>query len=275
MSDDISNIISSLISPTRKSRHALGLHDILVYSPTGLGKSPLASSAINCKYTNKPLYIDLEEGADAADTSGIPTIDVRKYAVENKAISEYNALLKVIEDINKVINSENDYTKLPWNCIIVDGFTEIYQIILDSIIREGVGKSGNHDPELANQNDRGRAMKRIRDVVRDFKSMPFNLIFTAREYPLEDSDTRGKNAANLNRTFKAIPHLTEGASRVLVSEVDLIGRLRRNGVKLRLVFKGTSAQETRDRSNLLPDYIDTPTIKEIWSYLKGDKVKNT
>lgn len=267
------SIISSLVSPTSKSRHVLGLHDLLVYSPTGLGKSPLVTTAQDCKYTNKPLFIDLEEGADAAKTLNIDVIDVRKYTIENKLVDDYSGLLKIIEDIEKIINSESDFTKLPWNCLIVDGFTEIYQIILESVIRQGKGKSSSHDPELANQNDRGRAMVRIRDVVRAFKTMPFNLIFTAREYPLEDSETRGKSAANLNRTFKAIPHLTEGASRVLVAEVDVIGRLRRSGQTLRLLFKGNPGQETRDRSNLLPDQIDTPTVDKVWAYLKGDKVK--
>lgn len=263
--------ISSLISVTHqeddieKSRIERKLVDLLIYGISGVGKTPFLASVKNIPEINNPVYLDLESGAHAAYEAGIEVIELRHFMSlaesqkNSKVKTESDGITELVRLIAKKLKENPDYT----NCFLFDGWTEAYDIIHEQSKLDGSG-----DKEVGTQNDRMRALVRVKRLSRLIRSLPVHIISTAREYSFT-SDTSSNSVTLLERG----PHLSGAAMRYIAAQSDIVARLRIVGNKFVFSVREDSVTIARDRFHVLPDQIkmDKPSLTEIWEYIRGEK----
>lgn len=257
--------VSSLLGITYEedeilaSRVEAGLVDLLVYGITGSAKTPLLASAKKVKELNNPIFIDIESGAHSAYKAGVEVIEFMTF---------HNSILKKKPKQSEETSLFDLFTKLKdlkkktpesFNCLLIDGWTEIYMMIHAQCVFDGSG-----DKEVGTQNDRMRALVRIKKLSRLIRSIPVHIISTAREYTF----TNAEGSSILERG----PHLSGSTMKYVSAQSDIVARMRFVGNNLQFSVKEDSVTIARDRFYLLPDKLTMtePSLESVWKYLRGD-----
>lgn len=183
---------------------------MLFYGPYGIGKTHLIKTGVGDPRIFPMLMLNFEGGA-LSIASKIHKLDtIRKYfrqcKEENKPKRAY--INEFREYLNQSENASIDFVDVlkveTWDdledildiladgssryaSIAIDSLTEINYLVLREITEEaGKVNPSKHDGELSQLQDYGRAATRLRRVVRTFRDLPMNCIFTA--LPQESKD---------------------------------------------------------------------------------------
>lgn len=229
--------------------------NILIFAEYGTGKTVLSGSASVVDDMSPVLILDIEGG----------TLSLKETYPDVKVIR-----IKSWDDFITVSNSIAK-GKPPYNefkTVIVDSLTELQKLSMYAIMGKLVDEKEDRDPDVAGLREYSKNTEQIRKVVRKYRDLPINTIFTALSNSDRD-EKKGKIRQRISLTNKLSSEVGAFFDVVLYLYVKEV-----KGEFIRLLLSGqTDEISAKDRSNKLPLVIENPTMEDIYGYLSGKESK--
>lgn len=148
--------------------------NILVYGRPSVGKTTLAGSADAVPAMRKVLFVDAEAG----------TLSLRKtaYNVDVVKIHEWN---QVSELYSALLAGGHGY-----GTVVMDSLTELQELNMKAVMKtmKEDPDNGERDADVPSMLEWNKSGKHIKNMIRLFRNLPMNVIFTA--LMKEDRDTK-------------------------------------------------------------------------------------
>lgn len=224
--------------------------NFLVYGDPGAGKTFLAGTAEDDKETSPVLFLDVE--------GGVATIRTRK-TIDVKPIRS----MKELEDVyNTLAHSVNTEGSLHYKTIALDSLTELADVDMRFIMKDAHGRNPDKvDVDVPSQREWGKSRAHMRRIVRGFRDLPCNVIFTAQAATLQDE----------GQPTKHFPGFAGKLRTELPGFMDIVGYLypeSEGGVITRkLQVQGTRRVVAKDRTSSLGDVLEDTTIPQMWELI--------
>jgi len=218
--------------------------NMLIYGEAGTGKTVLAGSAAAVKAMSPVLFIDVEGGTMPLQ-SMYPEVEVVR-------IKTFMDLQRVYDELYK---NEHEY-----KTIVLDSITEMQKMAIHDLLQGNARRDPDINPDVPRIQDWGVILNQTRKMVRGFRDLPINVIFTA----LNDAERDDKRGKVNNRP------LFQGKSKAEVPGfVDIVAFYyvvrKGDSVKRMLLTDATDTTLAKDRSTKLPRSIEDPTMEVIYS----------
>ena len=218
------------------------------YGPPGVGKTVLAGTAEDNPNTSPVIFLDVEGG----------TLSLRKRkgldVIRIKSVAE-------LVEVHKKLATEN---KGYYKTCVVDSLTELQKLDMLDIMKELVQKRPDLDPDVPSQREWGKSIEHMRRIVRAFRDLEMNTIFTCLVNV--EKDNMG--------TISYTPSLPGKLKMEISGFVDVVGYMTssiEDGVPLRRVqFLQTNKVIAKDRTASLGDTLDNPTIPMMWELMHNN-----
>jgi hypothetical protein len=232
-----------------------GFINMLIYGFSGVGKTRLSGSSVKVPDLSPVLFWDFE-GGTLSLASDYGECDVAR-------LTSWKAVDKLYGDL---------YNRNPYKTLVVDSLTETHKFSMGEVMRDVVLKNSERDLDVASLREWGKVGEQIRRLVRALRDLPCNTIFTC----LAKDETNDSGA--VIKTHPALPGQLKGE---IAGYVDIVGYLYKKEVRLAgntevktlLLTQGTERQIAKDRSGRLPALIESPTMQDIYDYIRGEKTK--
>lgn len=217
----------------------------LFYADSGIGKTWLAGSASAVEELSPVLLIDIEGGK--------LTLREEWPKVETVRVQSWEEMQKLYDEL---------YKGNPYKTLLFDSLTEIQKFsmyeIMKVLAKEGRSSGAPVDEDVPGMREWGKNLEQVRKMVRAFRDLPCNTIFTA----LVASE---KNARTGKTHMK--PSLPGKLGGEVAAFVDIVGYLYMkemdDEMKRFMLFNATEEQIAKDRSNKLPMVMEAPTMEKI------------
>lgn len=225
----------------------------LFYGHFGVGKTVLAASACEVEDMSPVLVLDVEGG----------TMPLRKFHPEVEVIR-----IKSFQDFVKLHGAIRANPEA-YKTIVFDSLTEIQKLgmyeVMGRAIRKAEENGEERDPDLPGIGEWGKNIEQTRKVIRAFRDLPCNVIFTAL-VNVEKSN-KGRNVHK--------PSLPGKMAGEVGGFLDIVGYMYRadrseeegGGTERRLLTMATEEYLAKDRSDNLPPVLVNPTMAEIHRYI--------
>jgi hypothetical protein len=241
--------VTQVLTPTsfagltvEKPRTQTPYINMLVYGRSSVGKTTLAGSADAVPAMRKVLFVDVEGGTLSLRKTDYGGVDVIRITDYQQFGDLYPALLA----------GNHDY-----QTIILDSLTEIQELCMREIMRQMKEDPDNleRDPDVPGMYEWNKSEKQVKRLIRAFRDLPMNVIFTA--LMKEDKDPKtgvvmklpdlpGKQAHRVAALFDVVLYYTiienEGSQRRVVASTAMTNTVAKN--------RG---------SDKLPPILDVPT----------------
>jgi phage nucleotide-binding protein len=226
--------------------------NMLVYGRSSIGKTTLAGSADAVPEMRNVLYIDAEAG----------TLSLRKthYDVDVIRITNWNELGDIYEALNA--GSHNYQT------VVLDSLTELQDMCMREIMRQMKLDPDNieRDPDVPGMYEWNKSEKQIKRLIRAYRDLPMNVIFTA--LMKEDKDPKtgtlmklpdlpGKLAHRVAALFDIVLYYTIVPRRSDDDDETEIGQMRVVATQA-----GTNTVAKNRGSDDLPELLEIPDPKD-------------
>ena len=222
--------------------------NLLVYGDPGVGKTVLAGSATEIPEMDPVIFVDVEGGTFSI-RNRFPTAKVVR-------VASWHDMQKVY---NELFNMNHGF-----KTVVLDSLTEIQKFSMSNIMKAVVLKDSDRDPDIPAMRDWGKNIEQIKKLVRGFRDLPLNTVFTA--LAKVDKDARTNIA-------KTSPYLSGKLSSEVSGMVDIVLYMYRKNVQgdihRLLLSQATDQQIAKDRSDNLPEVIIDPDMKRIYDYVFG------
>lgn len=235
------------------SPDALGYLNLLVFGQPGAGKTRLVGTAQDHPMTSPLLLLDVEGGTTTLrNRKDIDVIQVRSPK-------------DVIEAHNSLLLENNGYYKT----VAIDSLSELQDVDMAEVMRKMLQARPDRDPDIPDMREWGQSRAHIRKIVRAFRDLPLNTIFTALVLVEKNPQT------GVTTLYPNLP----GKLRIEVPGfLDVVGYLHANvdgggNIVRTIQFAQTRGVIAKDRTDALGDKIDDPTIPGMWDLLHNDNDK--
>jgi hypothetical protein len=230
--------------------------NMIVYGEPGVGKTWLAGSASEVEDMSPVLFIDVE-GGTLTLRRPFPNVDVVR--------------VTDMEDFSQVFRALHEGTD--YKTVVLDSLTEIQKFSMYHIMGEMVAaaeeKGEERDPDIASVREWGKNIEQVRKIVRLFRDLPMNVIFTA----LMRTDKHPKTGA-----LKSKPSLQGKVADEVSGFVDIVMHMYMkevndaDAVELGIdpgqhrILLSTSTDEivAKDRTGTLPPVIIDPSMQDLY-----------
>ena len=231
---------------------------ILIYAAPGAGKTYLLGTAEGDERLTPALLVDTEGGT--LTIRGTKDIDVVR-------IRNYSDMVTLIQHLREPDHSKCSHRK--WKSVMVDSLTELQKQIMGEIVRtEYQNNPSGRDPDVPTMRDWGKNAERVRKVIRALRDMPgYHLFITCLEKENKDDNTG---------TTITLPSLPGQLAHEIAGFIDIVGYLRvmreetqrGEGQKQirtyrRLIVQPITKAIAKDRSDLLGEWVDDPTLPKL------------
>ncbi len=226
--------------------------NMIVYGNPGAGKTVLAGSADVVPELRPVLFLDVEGGTFSI-RERYPDVEVVRLTSWADMQSVYDGLYKM----------DHGY-----QTVVLDSLTEMQKFSMYNIMRDVIKEHPDRDPEVPSIREWGKNIEQIRKLVRAFRDLPMNSIFTA----LAATDKDNKTNMVVTR-----PSLSGKLAMEVGGFVDIMLYMNTkvvDGELLRLVQSvGTDSVIAKDRSDNLPTVVENPDMQILYDHIfqTGDK----
>ena len=233
---------------------------ILVYADPGVGKTYFLGTADDDPRLTPALLVDTEGG----------TLTIRgKKNIDVVRVRSYEDITKLIKHLRMPDHSKCSHHQ--WKCIMIDSLTELQKQIMQEILRMEYVKKPSRDPDIPEMRDWGKNAERVRKVVRAFRDLQgYHIIFTLLQREIKDENT-GITVVK--------PGLPGQLADDIAGFIDVVGFLqivrkeetKKEGdktvkkviVSRQMVVQPVTRAIAKDRSNVLGDIIENPTLPKM------------
>lgn len=222
--------------------------NFLVYGESGVGKTVLAGSSSEVKEMSPVLFIDVEGGTFSLreNYSGVDVVRVETWT-----------------DMQKVYEGLAS-GELLYKTVVLDSLTEIQKFSMNLIMSALVKEDPSRDLDVPGMREWGKNIEQVRRLVRGFRDLPMNTIFTALSSTARDART------GIDKTR---PGLSGKLSGEVAGFVDIVGylyiKVLDGQVNRLLLTTSTDTQIAKDRSAKLPPVVEEPTMTKLYKLIYG------
>jgi hypothetical protein len=215
-----------------------------VYGDPGVGKTMLCGSALAVPEMNPVLFVDVE-GGTLSLRSKYPNVDVVR-------VNSFDDVQKVYDDLYK--------GKTPYKTVVIDSLTEMQKFSMYGIMEKVFKKDPDRDPDLPGIGEWGKNTEQIRRMVRAFRDLPMNCLFTCLAMDNRDPKT-GVVTIKPSLSAKLSNEVSGFVDIVMYMYIKVV-----DGQNQRLLL--TSATEKhvakwRDAPEPLPEAVIDPTMQTL------------
>ena len=218
--------------------------NVLIYGESSIGKTTLAGSADAVPSMRPVLYLDIEKG----------DLSLRKTQFRPDVVK-----------VNKWNQLENIYHKLlagdhPYQTVVVDSLSEVNDLSVDEIL-EAIASdpTSERDADLMQYQDWNKNQSRILSMLRRWRDLPMNVIFTC--LMKEDKDPK---TGKLKKGLDLPPKLGRKVPAIFDNVFYYYAKEDENGSTKRLLLsQKTENTIAKNRgSDDLPMVWEVPTVTE-------------
>lgn len=243
---------------TKKASEIKQAPSIMVYGGSGIGKSAFVASASLVPEMSPVLHLDLENGISEYISDRYPDLDT--YTVSS---------MKVFQEVFDILNADrNDEAGTVgeggWRTVIIDNATESQKQGMAHLF------PGSATPKFADvltgswgDGTWNKNSEQMRVMIRAFRSLPVNTLFTAWERDISKEDESTKIVPSFSPSFAAeAPGMFQDV---------YYYTFNRDGT--RVLHTARDRKFTaKDRTGKLPAQLVNPSMQDIWDYWTGRKV---
>jgi hypothetical protein len=223
--------------------------NMLIFGESGVGKTWLAASAVECPTLRKVLYVDAEAG-DETIKEYWPQVEILRANKWSDYDRIYNALLA----------GGHEY-----RTVVLDSISEILEHCKDATMEEMKADPENEarDEDIPSVREWGKILSRMLRLVRRFRDLPLNVIFIAHAENVKQSNGKSKWMPLVNGKFQMkLPQIPDVVLFMYVQSVE-------GETKRLLLTQQTDKAVAKVRGVTMPQVIgveEEVTMKQILSY---------
>lgn len=229
---------------------------MIIYGDSGVGKTRLCGSVSEVSAMMPAIVLDIEGGMLSLKQK-YPDLSVIRIDNFKKLQRAYDGLFT---------------GKHPFKTVIIDSITETQKFGMYDIMERAVKKDSDRDPDLPGIGEWGKSSEQMRRLIRAFRDLPMNTIFTALR---QDS----KNKFGHTTTQPDLPGKLAGQVPALVDEVlYMYVKAVAGSYKRLLLGQRTEEIVAKDRSDNLPAVLGSEeelSMQLLFDYLTHNRQRNT
>lgn len=195
----------------RKPQQRLPYLNIMVYGDSGVGKTLLAGTAAYVKELSPVLFVDVEGGThtlshfdDTSDIDVIPDPEADDRTVR-------------WTDIQKIYNDLYN-GRHPYKTVVIDSLTDMQKLAMNHVLGNGTKMDFDVEGNLPQFKDWHINTEQMRRMVRAFRDLPINTIFTA----LADEKPDPRTAQSENPRMIKNPSFTKKLAQEIPAFFDIV-----------------------------------------------------
>jgi len=231
--------------------------NILIYGPSGVGKTRLAASADDVPAMRKVLFLDIEGGTFSIEQAH-PKVEIARITTWGQIQDVYNDLF--------------DQDGAGYGTAVIDSSTESQRYSMDSVMESAYRRDQSLDRDIPMQRHWGISIEHMRRMIRAFRDLPMHTIITA--LAKEETDS-------LNRRYIK-PSMPGKLASEIAGFMDIVLYMymkeddEEPGTMSRVVATRAGELYTaKDRSDRLPAYMVNPTMKQIYDLVIASPTAKT
>jgi hypothetical protein len=218
----------------------------LIYGESSVGKTTLAAGVDGVPQMRSVLFVDIEKG----------DLSIRKtpYRPDVVRLTSWNQLKRLYHEL--LVGPEVH----GYNTVVIDSLGEVVDLNLKDIMIEEAGAE-DETPEWKHWNMNQVRMLRL---LRDFRDLPINVIFTS--LVKEDTDKKTFVTRKLpdlpGKLAGKVPAIFDNVFYYFMKEVQLPGEAEKVNRRLLLTTKTPDTVAKNRGSDKLPNVIVVPPVNE-------------
>lgn len=229
--------------------------NLLIYGEPGAGKTWLAGTAEDDARTSPVLFLDIEGGVTTIRHRG--GIDIPP---DVKNIRDIEVLY------DRLYHAIKPDGTMYYKTIVIDSLSELTDVDMKSIMDAAYNTNPDKvDKDVPSQREWGKARSHMRKIVRAFRDLPCNVIFTAQQATLQEE----------GQPTKYMPGFAGKLRTEIPGFMDIVGYLYPDNTTGEVVRKlqvaGTRRVVAKDRTSSLGEVLENTTIPEIWNMIHNHK----
>lgn len=224
---------------------------MLIYGEPGAGKTHFIGTAADHEDTSPVLLLDVD--------GGVRTLR-KKSNVDVKQVRSYAEMTHIYMNLFNAIEDES----LPYKTIGFDSLSEFQKLDLSKVNKDYSSENSKIEEDVPDQRSYYKSGNHVTKIVRAFRDLPCNVIFTAHESTDRD---------NFNRIIR-FPQFPGKLKNDIPGFLDVVGHLRvevhGDTLVRQLQTAKTETLIAKDRNGVFDAIEIDPTIPALWEKLKGD-----
>jgi len=242
--------------------------NLIVYSPSGHGKTYLAGSGVGDPRISPMLLLDFEAGVDSIESrvcpislADLPKVD--KPPLDKVTVVRINTWSD-FQHVHSFLSGPNN----PYRMVVLDSLSEMNYLNMSEALRTAILLDKGHDPDIAEQRDYLRSYSQMRRLVRVYRDLNIHVMFTCAAQTVQDTVTKEyvTKPTMAGKLTDEIPHLVK-----VVGYLAVVDPLDGTPPYRTLLTQPTGRFTAKDRTEggKLSPRIDNPTLPKIFDLLTG------
>lgn len=230
--------------------------NVLVHSDPGAGKTYFCGTAADSPDTSPVLVFDVEGGLTTIRRkTDIDTIAVRSLQGPTGIRAKYNELYRSIRPDGTMY----------YKTVCIDSLLELASLDMLEIMNAAYQRNPeNVTKEVPSPREWGICREHIREIVRAFRDLPCNVIYTAHTSVDQNEGQPNKFQPGFAGKLKTdVPGF-----------MDIVGYLSADAqgdtVTRQMQFLGTKRVVAKDRTQKLGNIVHDPTVPKLWALLQAE-----
>lgn len=222
--------------------------NLLIYGNPGVGKTVFCGTGEDSLNTNPLLFLDVEGG----------TLSLRER--KNLDVIRVKSIDELLGIHHRLVTENNGYYKT----VVIDSLTELQKLDMVDIMHELTQRRPDLDKDVPSQREWGKSIEHMRRIVRGFRDLEMNTIFTA--LTIVDKDENG--------TVTYTPSLPGKLKMEISGFVDVVGYMSASkegeDTVRRIQFEGSRRVIAKDRTSALGKVVEEPTVPMLWELMHNN-----
>lgn len=232
--------------------------NLLLYGDPGVGKTLFCGTAIESEETSPVLFLDCEAGTRTLASpkfAGIDVLSVRR--------------IKQMGEIYDQLEKENYY-----KTVVIDSLGELQRVDMNDIMQDQYNrKPETTDKDVPSLREWGKTQVHIRNIVRAYRDLPCNTLFTCHAKTDVDDNTGyvkylpslpGKLAVEIAGFVDVVAYMYVKNEKEVLADKTQVDRFVR-----KMLFQSNGTYMCKDRTAALGTVVEEPTVPKLWELIQN------